>query len=107
MILVTGATGKVGGQVAAQLAEAGTRVRALVRDPAAARLPDGVEPVRGDFADPASLAAAVTAKVDGVFLMWPLPHARGAAETVTLLAEHARRLVYLSARGVPEAAEAG
>ncbi|RCG21235.1 NAD-dependent epimerase/dehydratase family protein [Streptomyces diacarni] len=106
MILVTGATGKVGGQVAAQLAEAGTRVPASASC-AATRLPDGVEPVRGDLADPASLAAAVTAKVDGVFLMWPLPHARGAAETVTLLAEHARRLVYLSARGVPEAGEAG
>ncbi|WP_369203957.1 NAD(P)H-binding protein [Streptomyces sp. PU-14G] len=107
MILVTGATGKVGGQVAAQLAQAGTRVRALVRDPAIARLPDGVEAVRGDLADPASLTAALTAEVDGAFLMWSLPHARGAAETVTLLAEHTRRLVYLSARGVPEDPGAG
>jgi dihydroflavonol-4-reductase len=59
--LVTGATGKVGNAIARALAERGDSVRALVRDPAraAAVLPAGVEPVRGDVTDPGSLPAAV------------------------------------------------
>src|SRR3954449_2025477 len=59
--LVTGATGKVGNAVARQLAARGDEVRVLVRDPARAAplLPEGVEPVRGDVTDPASLVPAV------------------------------------------------
>src|SRR4051812_47304565 len=58
--LVTGATGKVGNAVARALAARGDEVRVLVRDPARARplLPDGVEAVRGDVTDPASLRPA-------------------------------------------------
>lgn len=58
--LVTGATGKVGNAVARALAERSDDVRALVRDPAKASglLPDGVELVRGDVTDRASLDAA-------------------------------------------------
>ncbi|WP_254693480.1 NAD(P)H-binding protein [Streptomyces qinglanensis] len=103
VFVVVGATGKVGGQVAAQLAARGVGVRALVRDPAAARLPAGVEVVRGDLADPASLTRALAgAEVAGVFLVWPLAGPRGAAEAVGALAAHTRRIVYLSTRGVPE-----
>jgi dihydroflavonol-4-reductase len=58
-VLVTGATGKVGNAVARALAARGDEVRALVRDPAKAELPAGVEPVRGDVTDPDSVAAAV------------------------------------------------
>lgn len=60
-VLVTGATGKVGNAVARQLAEGGDEVLALVRDETRARplLPPGVEPVRGDVEDPASLARAM------------------------------------------------
>lgn len=54
-ILVTGATGTVGGQIVRQLSEAGHAVRALTRDPAKAALPEGVEVVAGDLTDPASL----------------------------------------------------
>ncbi|MCG5216295.1 NAD(P)H-binding protein [Streptosporangium soli] len=63
-ILVTGATGTVGSQVAGQLVEAGHRVRALTRDPARAKaeLPAGVEIVAGDLAVPDSLTPAL----DGV-----------------------------------------
>jgi uncharacterized protein YbjT (DUF2867 family) len=43
MILVTGATGGVGRCVVDELLDAGQEIRALTRDPAAARLPDGVE----------------------------------------------------------------
>jgi uncharacterized protein YbjT (DUF2867 family) len=63
-ILLTGATGTVGTLVTGKLVERGARVRALVRDPEAARarLGPGVELVPGDLMDPTSLPAAV----DGV-----------------------------------------
>ena len=57
---MTGATGKVGNAIAKALAARGDEVRALVRDPAraAAVLPAGVEPVRGDVTDYDSVLAA-------------------------------------------------
>ncbi|MBS2537665.1 NmrA family NAD(P)-binding protein [Catenulispora sp. NF23] len=61
-ILVTGATGTVGGEVVAALRAAGAQVRALVRNDAQADAfkAAGVEPVRGDLNEPASLAGALT-----------------------------------------------
>ena len=61
MILVTGATGFVGGHVVRALASAGERVRALVRDANGAAVLDDVECelVRGDVTDIPSLRAAV------------------------------------------------
>lgn len=56
---MTGATGKVGHAVASALLERGDEVRALVRDPAWAAIPEGAEPVRGDATDAESLAEAV------------------------------------------------
>jgi nucleoside-diphosphate-sugar epimerase len=58
--LVTGGTGKVGNAVARALVARGDEVRALVRDPAraAAVLPAGVEPVRGDVTFPDSVVTA-------------------------------------------------
>jgi uncharacterized protein YbjT (DUF2867 family) len=67
MILVTGATGNVGGELIAALAKAGEPVRALVR--AAGRsLPASVEPAVGDLNDPQSLRPALRG-ASGVFLM--------------------------------------
>jgi uncharacterized protein YbjT (DUF2867 family) len=72
MILVTGATGKIGSQVVKQLAEAGVPVRALVRDPQKAGDLAGpnVELVQGDLMDPASLDRAMQG-VDKLFLLSP------------------------------------
>ncbi|MEV0208125.1 NAD(P)H-binding protein [Streptomyces sp. NPDC050788] len=68
MILVTGATGHVGGELVRRLAAAGEPVRAMTRRPAEARLPEGVEAVYGDADDPASLEAAFSG-ARGAFLM--------------------------------------
>jgi uncharacterized protein YbjT (DUF2867 family) len=59
MILVTGATGNVGGEVVAALAARGEDVRAVVRDPQRARLPTGVDVVQGDLDLPESLTPAL------------------------------------------------
>ncbi len=59
MILVTGATGTVGRQVVHQLVQAGRRVRALSRNPAAANLPAGVEVLAGDLAVPETVVPAL------------------------------------------------
>ncbi len=58
-ILVTGATGNVGGAVLRALLRRNHRLRALTRDPAKAALPPDVEIVRGDFSDADSIAAAL------------------------------------------------
>ncbi|MDA0637240.1 NAD(P)H-binding protein [Nonomuraea sp. MCN248] len=99
-ILVTGATGNVGGHVVNELARAGLEVRALVRDPAKARLPDEVEVVAGDLTRPETLEPAL-AGVETAFLVWPGFAARTAEPVVEALAAKARRVVYLSAN-VPD-----
>jgi uncharacterized protein YbjT (DUF2867 family) len=67
MILVTGATGNVGGEVVQALAHAGEPVRALVRRPADG-LPAEADQTVGNLDDPDSLASALDG-VRGVFLL--------------------------------------
>ncbi|NUW33614.1 NAD(P)H-binding protein [Nonomuraea sp. SMC257] len=95
-ILVTGATGNVGKHVVSQLAQAGIPVRALVRDPSRARLPENVQVVAGDLTAPETLEPALR-DVDSVFLVWPGFAAETAEPVVEAVAKHARRVVYLSA----------
>ena len=84
-VLVLGATGQQGGSVARALRSAGWRVKALVRDPGAAKAQAlaarGIEPVRGDLADRPSMEAAV-AGAYGVFSVQP-SSGQGAAYGVT------------------------
>lgn len=104
MILVTGATGNVGGAAVRRLCAMGEDVRALVRSPEAADLPAGADLVRGDLSDPSSVEAAMHG-VDGVFLVWPLPEAEPVVPVLEAVRLHAERIAYLSASGVDPAAE--
>jgi uncharacterized protein YbjT (DUF2867 family) len=72
MILVTGATGNVGSEVAGALLDAGVPVRALVRA-ADRRLPEGAEIVLGDLNDPASFAGGLDG-CRGAFLLSGYDH---------------------------------
>ena len=72
MILVTGATGKVGQEVVRQLSSANVPLRAFVRDPLRAshiRLP-GVQIAVGDLSKPETLDAAMDG-IERVFLLSP------------------------------------
>ena len=73
VIVVTGATGTVGSEVVRRLAAAGHRVRAVVRDEAAAaaRLGPGVEFAPGDLSDPGTLEKALTGATR-MYLLSPL-----------------------------------
>jgi uncharacterized protein YbjT (DUF2867 family) len=94
-ILIIGGTGNIGRQVIAQLTAARAQVRALVRNPAGAHLPQQIEVFRGDLTCPDTLDACL-AGIDTVFLVWTAPAAAvGAA--LARIAKHARRVVFLSA----------
>ena len=76
LILLTGASGSVGGRLLATLRGRGERVRCLARRPdrLRPRVGDGVEIVAGDVLDPASLAPAMA----GVDTAYYLIHSMGA-----------------------------
>ena len=68
-ILVVGGTGNVGSGVVIELLKRGAEVRALVRkQPAAGKLPTGVEATIGDLLDPVSVEKAMHG-VDRLFLL--------------------------------------
>lgn len=94
-VLVIGATGRVGRHVVAGLIGEGIHVRALVRDPVNAGLPDEVELVEGDLSRPESVPAAARG-ADAAFLLWPGFDPSGAAAVVSGLADNVRHIVYLS-----------
>lgn len=121
-VLLTGATGKIGGAVAARLRERGDEVVALVRDPERVRsaLPAGVESARGDVTDAASLRAAAreaeaVINCMGVFERWTADpdafhrvNARGSRDVVRAAREAgARRVVHTSSFDVFDAGAGG
>ena len=75
MILVTGSTGKVGQQLVAALKTKGAAFKALARSEASfkALTALGVETVKGDLGDPASMKAALQG-VDKLFLLSSASH---------------------------------
>jgi uncharacterized protein YbjT (DUF2867 family) len=106
MILVTGATGKVGSEVVKQLAAKGEAVRVLARSPGKARalLPAGVEVAPGDLKDASSLDAAF-AGVDRLFLLAATDPEQVRMERNAIAAAGragVRRIVKLSVLGADE-----
>lgn len=104
MILVTGASGNVGGTVARRLGETGRPVRLLARDPrrVGARGP-GVESVRGDYADLRGLEQAFR-DVTHVFVATndPLRPEHDANLLAAALRAGTRHVVRLSALAVED-----
>ncbi len=97
-ILVTGSTGTVGSEVVRQLVTRGAQVRALTRSPDKANFPTGVEAVKGDMLDIASMRAALKG-VDTLFLLNAVAPEELTQAVITLdLAREAgvKNLVYLS-----------
>lgn len=113
-ILITGATGYVGGRLLTRLRERGSPLRALVRDPArvAPELREGVEWVTGDLMDVASVRRAV----EGVETAYYLAHAMAGSgdfaeadrQAALIFAEAAReagvsKIIYLGGLGKGDA----
>src|SRR6476620_5035467 len=115
LILVTGATGYVGGRLVPRLLEAGYRVRCLIRDPSRMQgrtWVKRVELVQGDALDPQSLAVVM----HGIDTVYYLIHRLGsgsdfterdttAARNCAAAARYAgvKRIIYLGGLGDPRA----
>jgi len=107
MILITGATGKTGGEVARQLAVADIPFRALIRNPDKAEELNtlGAELVFGDIADKVFLSRALSG-IDKAFLVMPNDEQQLILEkqfTDVAVTAGVQHLVYLSSlESVPE-----
>lgn len=104
MILVLGATGTTGAEVAQQLIDAGERPRLLVRSvEKARRFADSADLVVGDLGDPASLRAAMEG-IDRMYLVSTgtaiVQHERHAVDAA--VASGVRHVVKLSAIGAED-----
>ncbi|MEU1429731.1 NAD(P)H-binding protein [Nocardia sp. NPDC005746] len=111
MVVITGATGTIGSEVVRLLAERDVKVRAVTRNPEQARVPAGVEVVRGDYADTDSMAAAFSG-AEAAFLVGLLGPDYVELDRALVAAARAagvRRLVKLSAIGTgdPELGRVG
>lgn len=117
LILVTGATGYVGGRLAPRLLEAGYRVRVMVRDPSRLQgrpWADDVEIVQGDALKPDNLPAAMDGVTVAYYLIHSMQKTGGneskfyerdliAARNFSAAAKEAgiQRLIYLGGMGDP------
>ena len=115
LVLVTGATGYIGGRLAPRLLQAGYRVRCLVRDPG--RLQgrpwlEQVEMVTGDVLQPETLPVAMDGVSAAYYLVHSMASGQGfherdmiAARQFGLAAAAAgvERIIYLGGLGDPDA----
>jgi uncharacterized protein YbjT (DUF2867 family)/uncharacterized protein YndB with AHSA1/START domain len=115
LVLVTGATGYIGGRLVPRLLEAGFRVRCLVRD--ASRLQgrpwrDKVDLIEGDVLQPESLTAAMAGTAAAYYLVHSLGAGKDFPERDVQAARNfgaaaktagAGRIIYLGGLGDPAA----
>jgi len=110
LILLTGATGYVGGRMLTRLEEAGYQVRCLTRRPEelASRLKPGTEAVFADMVDPASLDEAMRGGDIAFYLVHSMGSSKGFEEKDRSAARNfggaalnagVRRIVYLGGLG--------
>jgi uncharacterized protein YbjT (DUF2867 family) len=105
VVMVTGASGRVGRRVVEGLLGRGVAVRALSRDPDAAGLPRGAEVVRANLSMPDTLDSSLRG-IDVVFLVWPFLTAEGASAFLEVVRKHARRVVFLSSTAAADSKHA-
>ena len=108
-VVVTGATGHVGGAVVAALAAKGIQVRAATRVPGNYRGGSNITPVRFDYHEAATMAPALLG-ADGLFLI-ALPLDFAALKVLTPIVDQAKvagikQIVLHSALGVDQSEEA-
>ena len=112
-ILLTGATGYVGGRLLPLLVADGWRVRCLARLPEhlSPRVPAGVEVVRGDLLDAGSLSAAMQGMEAALYLVHSMGATGDFEQQDRLAAEHfaaaasaagVQRIIYLGGLGENE-----
>ncbi|MGW0180279.1 NAD(P)H-binding protein [Nocardia sp. NPDC003345] len=111
MIVITGATGTIGGELVRNLTSRGAKVRAVTRNPEVTAFPGGVEVARGDLADVREMEVAL-AGAEAVFVLGVLgPEYIDADRALIRAARDAgvRRIVKLSAIGTgdPELGRVG
>jgi uncharacterized protein YbjT (DUF2867 family) len=104
MILITGATGKVGSELVKRLPARSEKVRAFVRDRRHKNPPPGVEFVEGNFSDTRTFSEALVG-VDRLFLLIPSSaevEAQQKAFVNVAKQRDVRHIVYLSQLGAAE-----
>ena len=115
LVLLTGATGYIGGRLLQALEDSSVRVRCLARHPEflQSRVAAGVEVVKGDCLDQASLLPALA----GVHTAYYLVHSMGASGkfeeedrkaalnfAIVSRQQGVRRIIYLGGLGAQEQA---
>jgi uncharacterized protein YbjT (DUF2867 family) len=96
MIVVTGASGNVGGRLVRVLVAAGEQVTAVSRRPPAADLPEGVRHLQADLEEPGSLKPVLEG-ADALFLLVAGEDPQGILDVAA--AGGVRRIVLLSSQG--------